>query len=65
MVDIRTLIFSMALGNLAFALLVWIYSRSSKQKNPYLSLWQRAKVVAGCGYVLGWLTTTASTAPTT
>jgi signal transduction histidine kinase len=55
MVDIRTLIFSMALGNLAFALLVWIYSRSSNQKNPYLSLWQLAKVVAGCGYLLGWL----------
>jgi signal transduction histidine kinase len=55
MVDVRTLISSMALGNLAFALLVWIYSRSSKQKNPYLSLWQLAKVVAGCGYFLGWL----------
>ena len=55
MVDVRTLIFSMALGNLAFALLVWIYSRSSKQANPHLNLWQLAKVVAGCGYFLGWL----------
>ncbi|MBP6483652.1 MAG: HAMP domain-containing histidine kinase [Rhodoferax sp.] len=55
MVDVRTLIFSMALGNLAFALLVWIYSRSSKQSNPYLNIWQLAKVVAGCGYFLGWL----------
>lgn len=55
MVDIRTLIFSVALGNLSFALMVWLYSRSLAQKNPYLSLWLLAKVVSGFGFFVGWL----------
>lgn len=55
MVDIRTLIFSVALGNLAFALMVWVYSRSSEYRNPCLGLWQLAKLVTGIGFLIGWM----------
>lgn len=55
MFDVRTLIFSIALGNLTFALMVWVYTRSRKEKNPQLALWQVSKVITGLGFFLGWL----------
>ena len=53
--DIRTLIFGIALLNFSFALLVWIYIRSLRTENTHLKLWQTAKLVCGFGYLLGWL----------
>jgi len=53
--DIRTLIFGIALLNFSFALLVWIYNRSLRTQNPYLKEWQVAKLVGGFGLLLGWL----------
>lgn len=55
MFDVRTLIFCIALGNLTFALMVWVYTRSHVEKNPPLKLWQVAKIITGIGFLLGWL----------
>jgi signal transduction histidine kinase len=52
--DIRTLIFGIALLNLSFALIAWLYVRTSDQHIPDLAVWQRAKLVCGMGYLLGW-----------
>ena len=52
--DVRGLILNLALVNLSFALLVWIYVRSLKSPNPQLRLWQCAKLVCGAGFLLGW-----------
>lgn len=55
MLDVRTLIFCVALGNLTFALLVWVYTQSREDKNHPLKLWQVAKIITGIGFFLGWL----------
>lgn len=52
--DTRTLIFSLGLFNLSFALVVFVYQRCRKHDMPHLRAWQLAKLVAGSGYLLGW-----------
>ena len=52
--DIRTLLFGIALLNLSFALIAWLYVRTSDTHMPHITLWQQAKLVCGFGYLLGW-----------
>jgi signal transduction histidine kinase len=52
--DTRTLIFSIGLLNLSFALLAWLHLSNTTMQNADLALWQRAKFVCGLGYLLGW-----------
>lgn len=52
--DIRTLIFSLGLLNVALALVVFVYRRTSRNEDPLLRLWLLAKLCCGVGYVLGW-----------
>ena len=53
--DIRTLIFSLGLLNLTLAVVVFFYRKTIVRDEPLLHLWQHAKLIAGMGYVLGWL----------
>ena len=55
MLDTKTLIFIMALGNFAFAMMVWIYLRSQINDSPYLRQWRTAKLILGAGFLLVWL----------
>jgi signal transduction histidine kinase len=52
--DIRTLLFGIALLNLSFALIAWLYVHTSVTHTPHIDLWQRAKLICGFGYLLGW-----------
>ncbi|MES2317940.1 MAG: diguanylate cyclase [Pseudomonadota bacterium] len=54
MVDIQTFMLVLAIGNIAFAMLIAGYARSGPV-NPALSMWQWAKLVQGCAHLLGWL----------
>lgn len=54
MIDIQTFMLVLALGNIAFAMLLAGYSRSGSG-NSALVLWQWAKLVQGCAHLLGWL----------
>jgi len=44
----------LAIGNIAFAVLIAGYARSSPV-NPALRMWQWAKLVQGCAHLLGWV----------
>ena len=54
MIDIKTFMLVLGIGNIAFAILIACYARSSPA-NPALQLWQWAKLVQGCAHLLGWL----------
>jgi signal transduction histidine kinase len=54
MLDIKTLIFGMGLGNLTLALMVWTYASTLRVPNPHLARWQLAKLVCGVGYLMSW-----------
>ncbi len=54
MIDIKTFMLVLAIGNIAFALLIAGYARASAP-NPALQLWQWAKLVQGTAHLLGWL----------
>ena len=53
--DVRTLIFSLGLLNITLAVVVFFYRKTILHEEPVLRLWQHAKLIAGLGYVLGWL----------
>lgn len=53
--DVRTLIFSLGLLNITLALVVFFYRKTILHEEPLLRLWQHAKLIAGVGYVLGWV----------
>ncbi len=54
MIDIQTFMLVLALGNIAFAMLIAGYARSGPV-NPAMQLWKWAKLVQGCAHLLGWL----------
>lgn len=54
MIDIITFIYIIAIGNLLFAGLVWIYTRTLHEKNPYLQLWVWAKLLFGISFAMSW-----------
>jgi diguanylate cyclase (GGDEF)-like protein len=53
-IDIRTFMLVLAIGNIGFAMLVAGYARSAPMP-PALRVWAWAKVVLGCAHLLGWL----------
>jgi GGDEF domain-containing protein len=53
-IDIQTFMLVLAVGNIAFATLIAGYARSGPD-NPAMRMWQWAKLVQGCGHLLGWL----------
>lgn len=54
MIDIRTFMLVLAIGNIGFAMLMGGYARAGAD-TPALRLWRWAKLVQGCGHLLGWL----------
>lgn len=54
MIDIKTFMLVLAIGNFAFAMLLAGYARSGGS-NSAIALWQWAKLVQGCAHLLGWL----------
>jgi diguanylate cyclase (GGDEF)-like protein len=53
-IDIRTFMLVLAIGNIGFAALMAAYARSAGA-NPALRVWAAAKLVQGCAHLLGWL----------
>src|SRR6476619_4847740 len=53
-IDIKTFMLVLAIGNICFAMLLAGYSRSGPA-NPAMEMWQWAKLVQGCAHFLGWL----------
>lgn len=53
--DVRTLIFGLGLLNITLAMVVFVYRHTLRREESVLHLWQHAKLVAGVGYLLGWL----------
>jgi diguanylate cyclase (GGDEF)-like protein len=56
MIDIRTFMLVLAIGNIGFAMLMAGYARSAAA-NPAMRLWAWAKFVLGCAHLLAWLRT--------
>ena len=54
MIDIRTFMLVLAIGNIGFAMLMSGYARSGSD-TPALRLWRAAKLVQGLAHLLGWL----------
>ena len=54
MIDIQTFMLVLAIGNIAFAMLIAGYARSGPV-NSAMQLWQWAKLVQGVAHLLGWL----------
>jgi diguanylate cyclase (GGDEF)-like protein len=53
-IDIRTFMLVLAVGNFGFAVLMAVYARTGAV-NPALRVWQWAKLVQGCAHLLGWM----------
>jgi diguanylate cyclase (GGDEF)-like protein len=53
-IDIQTFMLVLAIGNIAFAMLIAGYARSGPV-NPAMQMWQWAKLVQGCAHLIGWL----------
>jgi diguanylate cyclase (GGDEF)-like protein len=53
-IDIRTFMLVLAIGNIGFALLMAGYARTAAD-NPAMRVWAWAKLVLGCAHLLGWL----------
>jgi diguanylate cyclase (GGDEF)-like protein len=53
-IDIKTFMLVLAIGNIGFALLMAGYARGAGD-NGALRLWTCAKLVEGCAHLLGWL----------
>jgi diguanylate cyclase (GGDEF)-like protein len=53
-IDIRTFMLVLAIGNFAFAVLMAGYARTASG-NPAMRVWAWAKLVQGCAQLLGWL----------
>ncbi len=54
MIDIRTFMLVLAIGNIGFAMLLAGYSRSAVV-TPAMRVWGWAKMILGCSHLLGWL----------
>ena len=54
MIDIRTFMLVLAIGNIGFAMLMAGYARSAAD-HPALRIWAWAKLMQGCAHLLGWL----------
>ena len=54
MIDIRTFMLVLAIGNFGFAVLMAGYSGTASA-NPAMRVWAAAKLVQGCAHLLGWL----------
>ena len=54
MIDIRTFMLVLAIGNFGFALLMAGYARTATA-NPAMRVWAWAKAVQGCAHLLAWL----------
>ena len=54
MIDIRTFMLVLAIGNIGFAMLMAGYARTAAA-NPAMRVWAWAKLVLGCAHLLGWL----------
>ena len=54
MIDIRTFMLMLAIGNIGFAIVMSGYARSGAD-NAALRMWRWAKVVQAFAYLLGWL----------
>lgn len=52
-IDIKTFMLVLAIGNICFAMLLAGYSRSGPA-NPAMEMWQWAKLVQGCAHFLSW-----------
>jgi diguanylate cyclase (GGDEF)-like protein len=53
-IDIRTFMLVLAIGNIGFAVLMACYARGGAG-NPAMRLWAWAKLLQGCANMLGWL----------
>jgi diguanylate cyclase (GGDEF)-like protein len=53
-IDIQTFMLVLAVGNIAFAMLIAGYARSGPV-NKAMQMWQWAKLVQGCAHLLGWM----------
>ncbi|MDB5919121.1 MAG: hypothetical protein JWR40_3355 [Massilia sp.] len=53
-IDIRTFMLVLAIGNFGFAVLMAGYARTATG-NPAMRVWAWAKLVQGCAHLLGWL----------
>lgn len=54
MIDIKTFMLVLAIGNIGFAILMAGYARTAAA-NPAIRVWCWAKFVLGCAHLLGWL----------
>jgi diguanylate cyclase (GGDEF)-like protein len=53
-IDIRTFMLVLAIGNIGFAVLMAGYARCAAD-HPALRIWAWAKLMQGCAHLLGWL----------
>jgi diguanylate cyclase (GGDEF)-like protein len=53
-IDIRTFMLVLAIGNIGFAMLMAGYARTAAD-NPAMRVWAWAKLVLGCSHLLAWL----------
>jgi diguanylate cyclase (GGDEF)-like protein len=53
-IDIRTFMLVLAIGNIGFAMLMAGYARTAAA-NPAMRVWAWAKLVLGCAHLLSWL----------
>jgi diguanylate cyclase (GGDEF)-like protein len=53
-IDIRTFMLVLGIGNIGFAILMAGYARTAAA-NPAIRVWCWAKLVLGCAHLLGWL----------
>jgi diguanylate cyclase (GGDEF)-like protein len=54
LIDVKTFMLVMAIGNIAFAMMIAGYARGGDE-NAALRLWMWAKLVQGVAHALGWL----------
>ena len=54
MIDIRTFMLVLGIGNIGFALLMAAYARGPAS-HPAMLVWAGARLVQGCAHVLSWL----------
>jgi diguanylate cyclase (GGDEF)-like protein len=53
-IDIRTFMLVLAIGNIGFAMLMAGYARSAVV-TPAMRVWAWAKLILGCSHLIGWL----------
>jgi diguanylate cyclase (GGDEF)-like protein len=53
-IEIRTFMLMLAIGNIGFAMLMAGYARAAAD-NPAIRVWTLAKLVLGCAHLIGWM----------